>query len=187
MSTEIETSLLVSLVVLIVIAGCVVWWYGVRKEPSKTSVTFTSPGYRDKLTLIDGIGSTLERKLNALGITSFKQIAELSERDIEKVNEQLAFKGRIEREGWVAQARKLLEAGSRSSAAEEARAPAPRTDQSTTAPSRKVDKKVSKKAAKKKAVSKKKTGSKKTAKKSAKKTARKTAGKTKKKTRTTKP
>ena len=58
----------------------------------------------DKLTEIGGIGPVIEKKLIAAGITSFKQIAEWSADDIAKFDEELSFKGRIEREEWVKQA-----------------------------------------------------------------------------------
>lgn len=175
MNNELGTPLLISLVILIVLIGVVIWWYGVRKGDTKQGVTFKSPGYRDDLTLIDGIGATLQSKLNSLGITSFKQIAELTEQDIEKINEQLAFKGRIEREGWVAQARKLVEAGSRSTAG--AARPAPEA----TAGNDGAGLKGKKRSTKKKAA-----GKKKTTRKTGKKTTRKAAKKTAKKARSTK-
>lgn len=62
---------------------------------------------KDKLTLIKGIGPVLEKKLNATGISSFAQIAGWSQKEIDAFSEQLNFKGRIEREKWVSQARKL--------------------------------------------------------------------------------
>lgn len=63
---------------------------------------------QDKLTRIKGIGPVLEGKLNSLGITQLSQIAIWGEPDIERVSEQLSFKGRIEREEWVKQAKDLM-------------------------------------------------------------------------------
>ena len=49
--------------------------------------------------------------LNDAGITRFDQIANWTENDIARIDEKLGrFKGRIERDQWVAQAR-MLEAG----------------------------------------------------------------------------
>ena len=62
----------------------------------------------DDLTKIKGIGQVLKGKLNRLGITTFKQIAEFTEADIERVNAELDFPGRIEREQWVDQAREFV-------------------------------------------------------------------------------
>lgn len=58
----------------------------------------------DNLTDINGIGPVIAGKLNALGITSFKQIAEFSAEDVERIDGELNFKGRIEREEWIKQA-----------------------------------------------------------------------------------
>ena len=67
---------------------------------------FTAPeGDADDLKKISGVGPVLEKKLNALGITKFDQIANFSEEDIAKVDEVLNFKGRIEREDWLGQAK----------------------------------------------------------------------------------
>ncbi|MGI9317533.1 MAG: 50S ribosomal protein L21 [bacterium] len=65
-------------------------------------------GVGDNLTEINGIGPVIEEKLHGLGITTFKQIAELEQARIDEINEQLSFKGRIEREEWVEQAQKLI-------------------------------------------------------------------------------
>lgn len=66
---------------------------------------FTAPeGDADDLKKISGVGPVLEKKLNALGITSFAQIAAFSTEDIAKVDEALSFKGRIERDDWLTQA-----------------------------------------------------------------------------------
>lgn len=65
-------------------------------------------GVGDNLTEINGIGPVIEEKLRGLGITTFKQIAELDQARIDEINEQLSFKGRVEREEWVEQAQKLI-------------------------------------------------------------------------------
>lgn len=61
----------------------------------------------DDLTQISGVGPVLAKKLNDLGITNFDQIAALSQKEIERMDEELNFKGRIEREHWVEQAKEL--------------------------------------------------------------------------------
>jgi YidC/Oxa1 family membrane protein insertase len=63
----------------------------------------------DDLTMIKGIGPKLQKKLNSLGINSYRQIAGWSEQDIDMVDEHLRFSGRIQRDRWVEQATKLLE------------------------------------------------------------------------------
>lgn len=64
-------------------------------------------GSADSLTMIKGIGPVNERKLNAHGIYHFDQIAAWTKKDIAEVEAYLAFDGRIAREDWVGQARKL--------------------------------------------------------------------------------
>jgi large subunit ribosomal protein L21 len=59
----------------------------------------------DDLKVLSGVGPALEKKLLAAGVTSFAQIAAWTEEDIAAYNEKLSFKGRIEREGWVDQAK----------------------------------------------------------------------------------
>lgn len=64
----------------------------------------------DDLKLISGVGPALENKLNDAGITRFEQIANMSAEDVERIEEQLSFKGRMERDDWIGQA-KILAAG----------------------------------------------------------------------------
>lgn len=79
-----------------------------EKPTAKTDGAFERPsGEPDDLKRISGVGPVLEGKLNALGITRFDQIAAFSADDIAKVDDLLNFKGRIERDGWVAQATEL--------------------------------------------------------------------------------
>ncbi|MCL3882571.1 50S ribosomal protein L21 [Marivita sp. GX14005] len=66
-----------------------------------------APGAKDDLKKLSGVGPALEKKLNDAGITSFAQIAAWTEADIEEFGEKLSFKGRIEREGWIEQAKDL--------------------------------------------------------------------------------
>lgn len=63
----------------------------------------------DNLQDIKGIGAVLEKQLNALGITRFEQIASWTDEDIASVNETLKFRGRIQRERWVEQARDFVQ------------------------------------------------------------------------------
>lgn len=67
-----------------------------------------SSGDGDDLTRINGVGPVLKDKLNALGITTFQQIADLTPEGVAEIDEQLNFKGRIEREEWIEQAKKLV-------------------------------------------------------------------------------
>lgn len=61
----------------------------------------------DDLKTLSGVGPALEKKLHEAGVTSLAQIAAWTEADIAEMDEKLSFKGRIEREGWVEQAKEL--------------------------------------------------------------------------------
>lgn len=61
----------------------------------------------DDLKQLSGVGPALEKKLHEAGITTFAQIAAWTEADVEEFGEKLSFKGRIEREGWIEQAKEL--------------------------------------------------------------------------------
>lgn len=63
---------------------------------------------KDDLKEIKGIGEFVEKKLNALGIYNFQQVANLVDDDIDKVNDAIEFfPGRIKRDNWVGQAKNL--------------------------------------------------------------------------------
>jgi predicted flap endonuclease-1-like 5' DNA nuclease len=66
---------------------------------------------RDDLKRIRGIGVLIEKKLNSMGIVAYEQIANWTAEDIDRVSQSLDFKGRIERENWVEQARILASGG----------------------------------------------------------------------------
>ena len=68
-------------------------------------------GEPDDLKLISGVGPVLEEKLNELGIYHFWQVAKFEAKDIDLVNDAMAFPGRIERDEWIDQARNLAEGG----------------------------------------------------------------------------
>ena len=67
----------------------------------------TPAGAADDLKKITGVGPVLEKKLNALGVTRFDQVANFSDEDIAKVDDALNFKGRIMRDDWIGQAKTL--------------------------------------------------------------------------------
>lgn len=63
----------------------------------------------DDLKKIKGIGPVIERKLNMLGIVSFRQISELNQEAIEQISQTLKFfPDRIQRDRWVEQAKECL-------------------------------------------------------------------------------
>ena len=75
-------------------------------EP-KTEAPKAEAAAADDLKKLSGVGPALEKKLLAAGVTTFAQIAAWTEADIAEFDEKLSFKGRIEREGWVEQAKEL--------------------------------------------------------------------------------
>ena len=78
-----------------------------KAKPAKKAGV--ASGAADDLKELSGVGPALEKKLHEAGITSFAQIAAWTEEDVEKFGEVLSFKGRIEREGWIEQAKALSE------------------------------------------------------------------------------
>lgn len=80
-------------------------------KPSKaTSNILSKPeGKADDLKKISGVGPKLEEKLNAAGVFHYWQIAKFTAEEIAKIDDQLNFKGRIERDEWVKQAKTLME------------------------------------------------------------------------------
>jgi predicted flap endonuclease-1-like 5' DNA nuclease len=85
-----------------------------RIRARKTQIYFNRIGVAsqhkaDDLTAITGIGGWIEKKLNALDINTFKQIANFNNEDTDLVTETIEyFPGRIERDEWVHQAKELV-------------------------------------------------------------------------------
>jgi predicted flap endonuclease-1-like 5' DNA nuclease len=69
------------------------------------------PHPAEDLKRIRGIGVLIEKKLNQMGIVAYEQIANWTAEEIDRVSQSLDFKGRIERENWVEQARILASGG----------------------------------------------------------------------------
>ena len=65
----------------------------------------------DNLKRIRGIGELIERKLQSMGFATYGAIADWTEQDVQRVSETLEFRGRIERENWIEQARILASGG----------------------------------------------------------------------------
>ena len=80
-------------------------------QPRSRASNTSSRGPRNDLKRIKGIGVVIDKKLEAMGITTYEQIAAWTTADIDKVSNALDFKGRIEREQWVQQARILSGGG----------------------------------------------------------------------------
>jgi large subunit ribosomal protein L21 len=70
--------------------------------------TETSLNGEDDLTAITGIGPATARRLRGAGVTTFVQLAGLSDEAIDELAPKLKSRAeRIKRDGWVEQARKL--------------------------------------------------------------------------------
>lgn len=81
----------------------------------------------DNLQRISGIGPKLEKTLHDLGFFHYDQIAAWTPLEVTWINQHLRFRGRVEREQWIEQAR-LLAAGEEERFAQVYAARAPRED-----------------------------------------------------------
>jgi NADH-quinone oxidoreductase subunit E len=69
------------------------------------------PAAVDDLKLISGVGPKIEETLHSLGIFTFAQVASWKKAERTWVDSYLNFKGRIERDDWVKQAKALAKGG----------------------------------------------------------------------------
>ena len=74
-------------------------------------MTAARAGGADDLKQLKGVGPALEKTLNNLGFYHFDQVAAWKKKDVSWVDSNLRFKGRIERDGWIAQAKILAKGG----------------------------------------------------------------------------
>jgi predicted flap endonuclease-1-like 5' DNA nuclease len=102
------------------------WRYGEEKAPAKAAaapaaaataedapetLSAARAGGADNLKLLKGVGPKLEQTLNELGFYHFDQIAAWTDAQVAWVDSRLRFKGRIERDGWIEQAKILASGG----------------------------------------------------------------------------
>lgn len=80
-------------------------------QPAVSAPRIVRVAVADDLKRVKGIGVVIENKLRSMGITSYTQIAAWGEADIERVSQALDFRGRIERENWIDQAKILARGG----------------------------------------------------------------------------
>jgi len=90
-----------------------------KDEPEKTPAKKSAPQKRaakksaagvDDLTQIKGIGKVTAQKLTENGVTTFAQIAALTDEGFDRLNEKIRFRGKVDRAAWAAQAKELMEA-----------------------------------------------------------------------------
>jgi len=72
------------------------------KKPKKVKI--------DDLTVINGVGPAMAKKLNEQGITAFTHLADLRKADAVKLDEKIGARGRLVRDEWVKQAKQLVKA-----------------------------------------------------------------------------
>ncbi len=80
-------------------------------EAKPETLTAARSGGADDLKLISGVGPKLEQTLNELGFYHFDQVAKWGPSEIAWVDSRLRFKGRIQRDNWMSQAKVLAEGG----------------------------------------------------------------------------
>lgn len=79
------------------------------KNALGSKIKLASAADKDDLKKINGVGTFIEDKLNEIGIYTFEQISQLDDGLIESVTNAIQFfPGRIKRDDWVGQAKKLL-------------------------------------------------------------------------------
>jgi NADH-quinone oxidoreductase subunit E len=79
----------------------------VADSAMRAPVKKSKPARPDDLKAISGIGPKLEQVLNKFGVWTYGQVAALGDAEIAWLDEQLGFGGRIDRDGWVEQAKSL--------------------------------------------------------------------------------
>ena len=81
---------------------------GRMRRDDVLGMVYTQPPKRkDDLKRISGIAQVLEKKLNAFGVYTYRQIMEWDPVAVAEFSKLLSFRDRIERDDWVGQARNL--------------------------------------------------------------------------------
>jgi len=82
---------------------------GSAANPASKANGHAPPREIDDLTEIVGIGKAFQQMLHDLDVYSFREIAQFGPGDIARVNMELKeFKGRMEQDDWIGQAKELL-------------------------------------------------------------------------------
>ncbi len=77
-----------------------------KKAPAKKAAKAKTVDLND-LKLLSGVGPAMEKKLNAEGITSINQIAEMTKEQIAELDAKIGIKGKIE-DTWQNEAKELI-------------------------------------------------------------------------------
>lgn len=83
----------------------------VAADGKPETLTKARAGGADDLKQLKGVGPGLEKTLNELGFFHFDQIGAWRKKEVEWVDSRLKFKGRIERDEWIKQAKVLAKGG----------------------------------------------------------------------------
>jgi F-type H+-transporting ATPase subunit gamma len=78
----------------------------IATEPAAAS-TATATVDPDDLKKISGVAGVLEGRLHEMGITTYKEITTWNDEDMDRIDDHLGFEGRIQRDDWQGQARRL--------------------------------------------------------------------------------
>jgi peptide/nickel transport system ATP-binding protein len=79
--------------------------------PAGRPAGIAKPKKPDDLKMISGVGPKIEKILHGLGIYTYAQVASWKKAERAWVDDHLKFRGRIEREDWVKQAKALAKGG----------------------------------------------------------------------------
>ncbi|TPW30451.1 NADH-quinone oxidoreductase subunit NuoE [Pararhizobium mangrovi] len=82
-----------------------------KREDGEQPPMIDKPKQPDDLKKINGIGPRIEERLQEIGVWTIRQISNWSDAEVAWVDAKLSFRGRIEREEWVHQAKVLTNAG----------------------------------------------------------------------------
>ncbi len=82
-----------------------------RKSAEKAAAEKTPVSTGDDLKRISGIGPKLANVLTGHGVVTFAQLAEMNEAALAALDAELGLEGRILRDDWAGQARKILATG----------------------------------------------------------------------------
>ena len=94
-----------------------------QKAVGKAPTKVAKPSKPDDLKVISGVGSVLEKKVNKMGVWTYAQIADWKKAEIDHVNQHLNFSGRIERDEWVKQCKRLAKTSPNGTAKSAAKKP----------------------------------------------------------------
>lgn len=83
----------------------------VRKSAEKAAVVTAPVSSGDDLKRISGIGPKLANVLTGHGVVTFAQLADMDEAGLAALDAELGLEGRILRDDWAGQARRILATG----------------------------------------------------------------------------